>query len=276
MHKITILSTRLLLINTIVLFAGINQSFAQDKKYNYDDLSPITIGIHRTNYDDAKVFKNLTNDNNSTYIDLRPAKSFFIDYRLLKYKNHALKLGLFFKGFNNKLSYNGSVIDSQTNQPRQIDSRNINRENAKTYEITATYSYLIKLNSKFFLDLAAGISHERNNTLIMYEDAVFFSNQALEPYQTAYYSIYFTQDRLFRYNLTPSLGYKTNYGMVNLGIKYSAPTKVFLTGQYEFYNAGEDSSNTTSYGVYELSGKYLSTTLSFTPSKKFFKKKVKK
>lgn len=247
--------------------------YCQEKKikYNDDGLTRLTFGIHKTFYNQATLHRANEETGNIGGFNISNSSGFFINYKVLKYKNHSLKAGLFLNSLKHQIYFNGAITDVRTDQIRDVLTfPNSLKETSLEYCID--YSYLFKLNKNWFLDLSVGISQERNTTLSTYHSDYVFSDENLVPYQTAVQSIYFYKRKFLRYNYAASIGYKTNAGLVNLGVKYSLPEAEVAYGQYEFFEPGVAESD-QGFGVFNFSGKYMSFTLSFTPSKDIFKKK---
>ena len=234
-------------------------------------MTRLTFGIHKTFYNQATLHRANEETGNIGGFNISKSSGFFINYKVLKYRNHSLKAGLFLNSLKHQLYYNGAVTDVQTGEVKNILSfPNTFKETSLEYCID--YSYLFKLNTKWFLDISLGISQERNTTQSKYFTDYVFSDSNLVPYQTALSGVYFYKSNFLRYNYAASVGYKTDIGLLNLGVKYSAPEAEVAYGQYEYFEPGVAEGD-QGYGVFNFSGKYISFTLSFTPSKDIFKKK---
>ena len=264
------------IISSVFLIISVS-AFSQEieEKYNYEGLTKFTIGVHNTNYNKASFDR--VNPTNTATFDLKPIISFFVDYRLLSYKNHAIKVGVFLNKFKNDLRFRGVVYDNVYNQEGEVNGEPYPFENKMTqYEFYLNYSYLLKINKKWFIELSTGISYEKNDSYFEYTQDVYFSefgeDGVIIPYQHTYSDIFFLKKDNTRYHFSPSISYKIDSGMFNFGMKYSIPFKGFLYGQYEFYN---DSGENQSIGFFSMNGEYLSFTLSFKPSKSLFKTKNK-
>lgn len=265
-----------ILLPTFLFIACSFQSFSQEKKEKtfYEKLTRFTFGVAHTNYEKAKFIKE--NPENNSNFEIEPTTSYFLDYRFLQYKNHSLKAGVQLGKFANSVTYNGNVVDTKDGQIRNVNSFNVPpRFKTKTIEVSLNYNYLIELSKKFNLELSAGIAYEKNDTYELYIIQTNFGDLqpdgGIVPYQLTYESIYIMQNDFFRRQVGATVGYTTEYGLISLGVKYSVMSENFIEGQYEFYNAPADEGQ--SYGFFDVSGKYLNFSVSFTPSKNLFKKK---
>lgn len=260
----------------IVIFLTVTLSYSQKdaKKYNADDLTRLTFGVHKSYYKKATVYRVNPETNNIGGFDLSNSQGYFINYKVLKHRNHSLKAGLFLNSLQHELWYKGNVTDVMTGNMTEVSSRpDPFVEKMLSLEYCLDYSYLLKINKKWFLDLSIGISQERNQSYENYSSTLYFSDFDLVPYQNPARSIYNYESQFMRTNYAAAIGYKIDAGMINLGVKYSVPNNTLVArGQYEFFEPGVSDLN-QGYGFVKFSGDYLSVTLSFTPSKNIFKKK---
>lgn len=247
---------------------------------NYSDLSRFTLGVHYTNYNSGVSFPGFLNNPNSTsWIDMEPAKSFFLDYRIIDYKNHALHFGVFLNSFNHHFKAKTEVFDTMQENYISLETgphNKLNIEKTRQIELYLNYSYLMKLSNKFYIDSGIGLSYESNNSFSFYENEMSLSTGPPDwiRYQSVYYSLYLIDDNFFRYHFNFSVGYKSLVGLFNFGIKYSIPMNdiAFLYGNTTFFDPGSNGENFEFYNFYRVSGRYLSFTLSYTPIKGLFKK----
>lgn len=242
---------------------------------NYSDLSRFTFGVHFTNYkngffitDDARY---------SSFIEINPAKSIFFDYRIVNYKNHALRFGVFLNSFNHYLKYNGEAYDIMSGTYREVDGEpygGASLYKARTIEYYLNYNYLLKIKNNVHVEAFLGLSYEKNLGPEFAEVGNRFTTGPPDwiPYQTNFYSIYLMEGKFYRYHFGTSVAYKTEVGMFNLGFKYSIPFKNMLFGNSTFFDPGPNGENFEYYNYYSVSGRYLSFTLSYTPIKGLFKK----
>lgn len=250
-------------------------SFAQPDsiQYNADDLTRLTFGVHKSSFKAPDVTRMNIQTNNVGGFDLSNSQGYFINYKILKYRNHSIKAGLFLNSLQHELWYKGKITDIKTGELRDVSSRpNFLSEKMLTIEYCLDYSYLLKIHNKWFLDLSIGLSQERNQSYEMYTLDNFYSEADLIPYQLTASSVYFYKRKFTRTNLGAAVGYKSEYGMFNFGVKYSFAKSEVAFGQYEFYEPSANEGN-QGFGLISLSGDYVSATLSFTPSKSIFKKK---
>uniref|UniRef100_UPI004049A25E hypothetical protein n=1 Tax=Flavobacterium sp. TaxID=239 RepID=UPI004049A25E len=264
----THLSILLLFISTL--------SFSQTDTvtYNADGLMRLTIGVHKTNYGQPTVSRANAQTGNIGGFDISDSQGFFINYKVLKYRNHSLKAGLFLNSLRHQLWYDGNITDIWSGDARPESNRQTNPANDKmlSLEYCLDYSYLLKINKKWFVDFSIGLSQERNQSLWRYSYEAYNSDFDLVPYQQTAYSIYFYKRRFYRTNYAVAVGYRTDVGMFNLGVKYSLAREEVAYGQYEFFEPGTNEQD-QGFGFFSFSGDYISATLSFTPSKYIFKKK---
>lgn len=250
-------------------------SFAQSDsiQYNAADLTRLTFGVHKSFYKAPEVTRRNPETNNVGGFDLSNSQGYFINYKVLKYRNHSIKAGLFLNSLQHELWYRGKITDIKSGELRDVSSRpNFLSEKMLSLEYCLDYSYLLKIHDKWFLDLSIGLSQERNQSYEIYTIDAYFSEADLVPYQNAASSIYFYNSKFTRTNLGAAVGYKSEYGMINIGVKYSFSKSEVAFGQYEFYEPSANEGN-QGFGLISLSGDYISATLSFTPSKSIFKKK---
>lgn len=250
-----------------ILFAqkNTNQSF-------FSDLTRFTIGFHHTNYNSSN-FYNESNINRSE-LEVDNSNGFFVDYRVLNYKNHSLTFGVFFNSFKNDLKFDGFIYSNAANKYLEVNGEPYPmKEKMKQIEFYLNYNYYLKIDTKTLLNFSFGVSNEINESFTSYSDFAGYSDSNFNINQIFYEGDYEIKRNYFRFNLNPSIAYKTKVGMINLGIKYSIPFKTIMKGEYRFLDPGPNGENFEYNGKFDLSGKYLSTTLSFTPSKNIFKKK---
>lgn len=242
-------------------------------QYNADDLTRLTFGVHKSYYKAPEVTRRNAETKNVGGFDLSNSQGYFINYKILKYRNHSIKAGLFLNSLQHELWYKGKITDIKSGELRDVSSRpNFLSEKMLSLEYCLDYSYLLKINDKWFLDLSVGLSQERNQSYEIYTIDAYFSEADLIPYQNVASSVYFYKSKFTRTNLGAAVGYKSEYGMVNIGLKYSFAKSEVAYGQYEFFDPLV-SEGSQGYGLISLSGDYVSATLSFTPSKSIFKKK---
>ncbi len=256
-----------------ILFAKMCFAQSDSIQYNADDLMRLTFGVHKSFYKAPDVTRmNIQTDNVGGF-DLSNSQGFFINYKFLKYRNHSIKAGLFLNSLQHELWYKGKITDTKSGEIREVSSRpNFLSEKMLSLEYCLDYSYLLKIHDKWFLDLSIGLSQERNQSYEIYTLDNFYSEADLIPYQLTANSVYFYKSKFTRTNLGATVGYKSEYGMFNFGVKFSFAKSEVAYGQYEFYEPSASQEN-QGFGVVSLSGDYISTTLSFTPSKSIFKKR---
>ncbi len=192
---------------------------------------------------------------------------------MLKFRNHSLKAGFFLNSSKHSLWYSGNITDVASGEIRSVSNRQDPfLEKMLSLEYCLDYSYLLKINKKWFVDFSVGMSQERNQSYYLYTYNTYNSDINLNPYQHVASSIYFYERKFFRTNYAVSFGYKIKSGMLNLGIKYSVANQQVAKGQYEFFEPNTNPED-QAFGFFDFSGDYISATLSFTPSKNIFKKK---
>lgn len=258
----------------LLLLTNIGYSQKDTTKYNDTGLTRLTFGIHVSSYKNADEIRANPQTNNIGGFDTSNSQGFFINYKVLKYRNHSLKAGLFLNSLRHELWYHGYVTDIMTGNLREVSSRpDPFVEKMLSIEYCIDYSFLMKINNNLFLDLSVGISQERNQSYEIYTSTFYFAEDFnLIPYQNPASSVYLYERKFMRTNFAAALGYKTEVGMFNLGVKYSVAKTVVARGNYDFFEPGVDG-NDQGYGFIEFSGDYIGATLSFTPSKTIFKKK---
>ena len=251
--------------------AGFSQN--DSIKYNADDLMRFTFGVHKTYYDEANFKRANTQTGNTGSFDLSNSQGYFINFKVLKYKNHSLRAGLFLNSLQHELWYKGNITDIREGNKREVSTRpNPFVEKMLSIEYSLDYNYLLKVNKKWFIDISIGLSQERNQTYELYTYDSFNADINLIPYQQTASAIYTYKQKFYRTNYATSVGYKTNAGMFNFGLKYSIAKNEVANGSYEFFEP-ETNNEDQGYGVFSFSGNYVSFMLSFTPAKNFFKKK---
>ena len=250
--------------------------YSQDNKI-YKSLSKFTFGVHSTNYENA-TSKSENSEYKSTLEDI-PQYGLFLDYRFLDYKNNSLKIGAFINWYKYASKYSGVVFDPISQQDLLISSDprpNFIYDKQRKIELYLDYGYMIKINKNVFVNLSLGYSYEFSKpsdfTDTTYTVSDFINNNV--PDYLVYYDISIVNDTRSQIHFNPTVSYKTNLGLINLGIKYSLPVKNNLNnGNFKFIDRDFDNTETIYKGTFKQSGKYLSFTLSFTPSKNLFKKK---
>lgn len=252
-------------------------SFSQES--NYSDLSRFTIGFHTTEFD--KGTNVADNPNYKGEIISFRTNSVFVDYRFLQFGNNSFKTGLFLNNYKKVLKSQGEIYNTfegeyQTTFTYDGSSIAFIEKNPKL-EINLDYNYLLKLKNNFYLQFGTGFSYELSHPSDYVEYTGFFVgdiNDTANAQQT-FYGIYVEEKTKWRFHISPSIGYKTYYGMFNVGVKYSIALKKQdpLFGNYTYLDPGPNGENKEYSGVFAQSGNYLSFTLSFTPSKSIFKKK---
>jgi hypothetical protein len=268
------ISNRHILCVSLFIFCSFQMSSQELKSKNFvfSDLTRFTIGFHHTNYNSSN-FYNESNINRSG-LEVDNSNGFFIDYRVLNYKNHSLTFGVFFNTFKNNVKFDGFIYSNDIDEYVETNGEPYpSKEKMKQIELYLNYNYYFKIDTKTYLNLSFGASNEINGSNSNYSQSASFSYGNFNPTQIFYESDYEIKRNYFRFNLNPSIAYKTKVGMINLGIKYSIPFKTIMKGEYRFLDPGPNGENFEYNGKFDLSGKYLSTTLSFTPSKNIFKKK---
>lgn len=260
---------------SILLLFLTTLSFSQSDtvQYNADGLMRLTIGAHKSFYHQATFSRANIQTGNTGSFDLSNSQGYFINYKVLKYRNHSLKAGLFLNSLQHQLWYNGNVTDTQSGEVRSTSSQQDPFiEKMLSLEYCLDYSYLLKINKKWFVDFSIGLSQERNQSYEIYTSDAYNTDMNLVPYQHTASSLYLYKRKFNRTNYAASVGYRTEAGMLNLGVKYSVAQKEVAHGQYEFFEPGTNPED-QGFGTFSFSGNYLSATLSFTPSKNIFKKK---
>lgn len=244
--------------------------YSQKKNNNFTDISRITIGFHKTNFNNPKY----SFDFNTNSVELQQKKehNFFLDYRLVELNNFSLNLGIFLNSFNNNLKYDGYLFDPFTNDYEAFNGEPYpTKEKINQTEFYFSLNYLTKLKCNLFMNIGVGLSYEKNSTYQEYEVEALFSNSSFTQEYLVFESVYNIKRDLFRINFSPYFGIKTDIGMVNLGFKYSHATKKLLSGgEYSFYDL---KNNKEFKGTFKQSGDYISLFLSYNPSKDLFKKK---
>ncbi|MFT7350852.1 MAG: hypothetical protein ACI9XR_000571 [Flavobacterium sp.] len=246
---------------------------------NYSDLSRFTIGFHSTKFD--KGYSILDNPNYPGEIKTFRANSVFVDYRFLQFKNSAFKFGLFLNNYKKQLDSKGQIFNTYSNQYELTETYTEGSEafidKTPKLELYLDYNYLLKLKNNFYLQIGTGFSYEFSHPLDFVEDFGYFVNdfENADGGQQYLYGIYVEEKTKWRFHFAPSLALKTDYGMLNAGIKYSLPLRKeeALQGNFTYFDPGPNGENNVYRGLVRQSGKYLSFTLSFTPSKNIFKKK---
>jgi len=264
---------RKIFITILSFTACIVYSQKDTTKYNDAGLTRLTFGMHFSNYKNADVIRANPQTNNIGGFDSSNSQGFFINYKVLKYRNHSLKAGLFLNSLQHEFRYDGFVTDSRTGELMAVSSRpNPFVEKMLSIEYCLDYSFLMKINNNLFLDLSIGISQERNQSYELYTSTFISVDENFVPYQTSANYIYLYERKFMRTNYAVALGYKTEIGMFNAGVKYSVAKTLVARGNYEFFEPGVAVID-QGYGFMEFSGDYIGVTLSFTPSKTIFKKK---
>lgn len=246
---------------------------------NYSDLSRFTIGFHSTKFD--KGFSVLDNPNYPGEIKTFRANSIFADYRFLQFENSSFKFGVFLNNFKKVLDSRGEIYNTFTNQYELTETYTPGSEafidKTPKLELYLDYNYLLKLKNSLFFQFGVGFSYEISHPFDYVEYFGSFAKdfENIDNGQQTFYAIYVEEKTKWRFHFSPSLAFKTDYGMLNAGIKYSIPLRKeeALQGNFTYFDPGPNGENNQYSGIFRQSGKYLSFTLSFTPSKNIFKKK---
>lgn len=245
---------------------------------NFDGLSKFTVGFSNSNFFDTKSTNG--NPDYKASIKTTNSQSLFFDYRFFNKNNHAFKAGLFLNKFNKEQTYEGSFFINETQEYLFVKSLNDGKlaDRTTNIEIYLDYNYLLKVYKDFHLQFGAGVAYVHNKPYDFVDTTVHVTDTFFDPNATAdqivAYGIFIEERVKWRSHLSLAAGYKTKFGLINLGLKYSLPfNKDVLYGNMTFFDPGPNGENYEYFSVFKNSGKYLSATLSFTPSKNLFKKK---
>lgn len=251
-------------------------SFSQTD--NFDGLSKFSMGFSNSNFFDTESTNG--NPDYKASIETYNSQSIFFDYRFFNKNNHAFKTGIFLNKFNKRQTFEGSFFVNETQEYLFVESLSNKSLADKTtnIEVYLDYNYLLKIYKDFYLQLGAGISYVHNKPQDYVDETVLIGNSFIDPNTTTdqlvAYGIYIEERVKWRSHLSLAAGYKTKFGLINLGLKYSLPfNKEVLYGNMTFYDPGPNGENYEYFSFFKNSGKYISATLSFTPSKNLFKKK---
>lgn len=256
----------------IIPFIGFSQSD------NYENLSRFTFGYSDSNFFDTK--SSNQNPNYKSSIETYNSQSIFLNYRFFNKKNHALKTGVFLNKFNKRQTFEGSFFINETQEYLFVESiaNKSLADKTSNIEIYLDYDYLLKVYKDFYLQFGTGIAYVHNQPYDFVDETVLVGDSFMNPNaidQLVAYGIFIEERVKWRYHLSTSVAYKAKFGMFNLGVKYSIPfkNKETLYGNMTFYDPGPNGENYEYNSFFKNSGKYLSFTLSYTPSKNLFKKK---